>query len=157
MINECISSLICAFQLKECKSGPFLHFLLQGESDITQIYAKWCWVAIHHGRMSDKNLWKNMAEAPSGGGASDKFESPKWRDHVRGITGWERRERKRWREGQRGRRALTTNILFLAERMSRVWKGVARLRTLQPVIVLVPKTRLYETSKGWRRNRAVFS
>ena len=72
-----------------------------------------------------------MAEAPSGGGASDKFESPKWRDHVRGITGWEReregRERKRWREGQRGRGALTTNILFLAERMSRVWERVARL------------------------------
>ena len=42
-----------------------------------------------------------MAEAPSGGGASDKFESPKWRDHVRGITGWERRERgerERWAE-----------------------------------------------------------
>ena len=98
-----------------------------------------------------------MAEAPNGGGASDKFESPKWRDHVRGITGWERRERKRWREGQRGRRALTTNILFLAERMSRVWEGVAKFGTLQPVIVLVTKTQLYETSKGWRRNRAVFS
>ena len=97
-----------------------------------------------------------MAEAPNGGGASDKFESPKWRDHVRGITGWER-ERKRWREGQRGRGALTTNILFLAERMSRVWEGVAKLRTLQSVKVLVTKTQLYETSKGWRRNRAVFS
>ena len=41
----------------------------------------------------------------------------------------EGRERKRWREGQRGRGALTTNILFLAERMSRVWERVARLGT----------------------------
>ena len=46
-----------------------------------------------------------MAEAPSGGGASDKFESPKWRDHVRGITGWEREREERARDGERGREA----------------------------------------------------
>ena len=72
-----------------------------------------------------------VVDTPKGGGASDKFESPKWRDHVRGITGWERRER---REGEVGRGALTTNILFLAERMSRVKRSGAKLglRALKP-------------------------
>ena len=41
-----------------------------------------------------------VVDTPKGGGASDKFESPKWRDHVRGITGWERERRER--EMERG-------------------------------------------------------
>ena len=47
------------------------------------------------------NMWEDSPRSKGRscrGRASEQFESPKWRDHVRGITRWERRERERGEE-----------------------------------------------------------
>ena len=114
--------------------------LLQPPTKLIHTHIKLKTYIIQFMLISSVEMCERMRRDPKSGRskgarASEQFESPKWRDHVRGITRWERRERERERRG-----ALTTNILFLVDRMSRFkWCAVRScLDVLNPGFTLPP-------------------